>query len=258
VRTKGIEALNMLADAYEQCQRCPALCESRSQVVFGTGMWDARIVVVGKAPEADEDGTGIPFNGDAGRLLVDLFAHAWPETEEMADIGTLEDDDSYFDELREYLDRYIFWTNLVLCRAPENGTSRDGTPTFRDPTTAERKECRDRLDRTIYAIDPLLIVGVGKTAASALMGAAVQITQKRGNIYDIAISSPVTGLPVRYPMLTLMDPGFLMKKGDQDLMLKGKGNSYKTKEDIKWALSLLQDHHRAVYRMDFPLESENG
>lgn len=242
--TRGLDALHELADAYAACDRCPALCEERNQVVFGSGAYDARVMVIAEAPGEDEDREGAPFVGESGQLLMDLFAHAWPETKELEDIRALDEDQEYFPELREFLDDYIFWTNVVLCRPPEN----------RDPAPAEKKACRDRLERTIYAIDPLLIVGVGKVASAALLRSAVQITQKRGRIYDISIPSPITGELVRYPMLAILHPAFLLRKGDQDLMSRKKGNSYKTKEDLRWALDLLQNHHQYVFRTDFPLE----
>lgn len=253
--TRGYKALAALAEAYNDCELCDALCESRTQVVFGSGSSRARIVVVSTAPAEEEDREGIPFWGDAGRLLMDLFAHAWPDTEAMSKVRDHDEDDEYFDELREYLDEHIFWTNAILCRPPEIRRSRDGMPVYRDPAPAEKKACRDRLNRTIYAIDPLLVVGVGKIAAGILMGSAVQITQKRGGIYDISVPSPVTGEPVRYPMLALLDPAFLLQRGDQDLISRKRGNCYKTIEDLRWALGLLQVHHKSVFGMDFPGET---
>jgi uracil-DNA glycosylase len=255
--TKGFEALQELAELYSGCTLCPGLTESRSQVVFGAGSSTAPIMIISKAPDSEEDAEGIPFWGEAGRLLMDLLAHAWPETEEMLAIRDLDEDGDYFEELREYLDQYIFWTNTVLCRPPALPTHARDRERTREPSAVEKNACRSRLDRTIYAVDPLLIIGVGKTAASSLMGSTVQITQKRGRIFDISIPSPVTGEPVRYPMLVLVDPGFLLQRGDQDLLGRKKGHCYQALEDLKWALSLLQSHHETVRRTDFPSPPED-
>ena len=146
----GKKALIDLSEAYADCDLCPLLCASRSEVVFGSGAASAPIVVVGEAPGGVEDAEGTAFVGDSGQLLMDLLAKAWPDDEELKQIRKIEEDSHYFRELREYLDRFIFWTNSTLCRPPEG----------RNPTPQELKNCRDRLDRTIYAVDPLLIIAV--------------------------------------------------------------------------------------------------
>lgn len=233
----GREALIDLLDEYRSCSRCSLLTQSRTQVVFGGGNSKAPLLVVGEAPGVAEDATGIPFWGESGRLLMWMLADAWPPgNERLARIradGASQHDDDYFEVLRDFLEDYVFWTNLVLCHPAEN----------RDPQRAEVKECSDRLNRTIYAVDPQLIIATGKIAVNALLkqGREVAITDSKvhGRIFDIWIPSPVTGERVRYPMLALLHPAYLLRKGDLSLVKSKKGETYATIEDLREALRLL-------------------
>jgi len=239
--TCGRKALEDLSDEYDACERCTYLKDSRTQVVFGSGSSTAPIVMIGEAPGALEDEEGAAFLGESGQLLMDMLRKAWPEDDELNNLSQIQEDSLFFMKLRDYLDRYIFWTNAVLCRPEENRT----------PTTAEVKECLDRLHRTIYAVDPLLIIAAGKTAATALLGKAVAITDKRGTIYDISIPSPVTGTPVRYPMLVILLPSYLLREGDQKLVKSKKGKTYQTICDLKNGLHLVDNLHRNAYGRSF-------
>lgn len=172
---------------------------------------------------------------------MDLFAKAWPKDDQMAEIRKIGEDGPYFRELREYLDQFVFWTNAAICRPPEN----------RNPTSQELKNCRERLERTIYAVDPILIIAAGKIPASMLLGKSVQITEKHGTIYDVEISSPVTGDPVRYPMLAVLHPAFLLRQGDQNLVKRKKGVTYETIQDLRDGLRLIEMLHRESYGRSF-------
>lgn len=247
----GLEALQHLQGEYEDCDKCPLLCKSRSGPVFGTGSATAPIMIIGDAPGEDEDACGVPFAGPAGRRLMDLLRMAWPPTEETAALDALWDQwgdtDKYWDALRDYFDEHVFWTNLVLCRP----TDSDGDP--RSPAPIEIKNCRDRLLRTIYAVDPLLIIAVGKAPASALVGKVIQIVKQRGEVFDVKIPSPVTGDPVRYPCQAILSPGFLMQRGDAGLLDLGQGGTYETLEDLKWAITtMLAPQYRDAYGTEFP------
>jgi len=245
----GIEEVLRLSEQYRDCQLCPALVKSRTQVVFGGGSASAPIFVLGEAPGADEDEAGVPFWGRSGRLLMDMLIRVWPETERAAEILAMEPDQSlddqdapYFEALRDYLDDYVFWANIVCCRPEEN----------RNPGNSEVKACRDRLNRTIYAVDPLLILAMGKIAISTLLGKVVPVSSKRGTIYDVAVPSPVTGHPVRYPAMALLHPSFLLRKGDQALVPEHQGETHKTVEDLRCAIHLLDAEYRSLYDSPFP------
>lgn len=232
----GFSALRALNDEYKKCSRCPRLCASRTQPVFGTGSVTADIVYVGGAPAAEEDVEGLPFVGPAGRLLLQLFEKVWPTDDEIDAIRQVDDNDAYFDMLSDYMMRRIFLTNAVLCR-PEDD---------RVPSATELKECRDRLHQTIYAIDPILIIAGGKTAASHLVGKNVNILEKRGELMDITITSPSTDREVRYAMLPVLDCGFLLRKGDSALVKEKKGHTFDTLGDFRYALEIVDTHRKMV------------
>lgn len=239
----GRRALVELSEQYQDCDRCSLLCKSRRQVVFGSGSSSAPIVVVGEAPGDTEDKEGVPFVGDSGKLLMDLLAKAWPDDDTLSEIRKISEDVTYFAELREYLDEYIFWTNTVLCHPADNRT----------PSTAETKACLGRLHRTIYAVDPTLVIGVGKVPVSLLVGKSLAITDKKvhGTIYDVAVPSPISGQPVRYPMLAILHPSFLLREGDQNLVKLKRGYTYETLIDLRRGLELLEGLHIDAYGRSF-------
>lgn len=239
----GYPGLEELIDAYEHCEKCPVLCESRNNVVFGSGSSKADIMIIAEGPASVEDEVGIPLVGPSGRLLMNLLLEVWPEDPELEKIKDIEDDEVYFDKLRNFLDDHIFWTNLVMCRPPES----------RNPTTAEVKACKDRLQKTIYAVDPMLILAFGKLAASAMVGKTIGITARRGDIFDCTIPSPVTGDPIRYPVMALLHPSFLLRKGDQQLAItKKKGSTWDTLEDLRNALNLVNTNYNNLFGTEFP------
>lgn len=256
MRTYGIGALEDLYDEYQSCSRCPALCESRTNVVFGGGSVSAPIMVIGEAPGAEEDMLERTFTGPSGRLLMELLKEAWPADPRMEEISNIPPDDgpddahTYFAQLRDYLDNYIFWCNAVCCRPVDH----DGKN--RPPTHAEMKNCSDRLERTIYAVDPLIILALGKPAVSALMGRSAKIMEKRGSLLDVHIKSPVSDDTIRYPALALLHPSFLLRKGDKNLVPKKTGTTYATLVDLQWAFRLLDAQYQDLYNLPFPLTPE--
>lgn len=227
----GRRAVRLLYDEYQDCQKCPLLCGSRTQVVFGSGSVSADIMIVGEVPGADEDSSGVPFAGRSGQLLLQMLDMVWGDTEETLAARALEDNEEYFRQIRDVVEEKVFFTNVVLCRPHE-----------RSPSVEEIKNCRERLQRTIYAVDPKLIIATGKIAASAVLGKKVSIMNRRGDIFDIRIPSPVTGRTVRYPMLAILSPSFLLRRGDQSLVSKKSGDTYKTMGDLRYGLSLLKNY----------------
>src|SRR3712207_2734582 len=97
------------------CVRCPQLAATRQSVVFGAGNADADLMFVGEAPGANEDRQGLPFVGQAGKLLDQL----------LAEVGLARDD--------------VFIMNVLRCRPPGN----------RDPHPAEVDNCQSWLFRTL-------------------------------------------------------------------------------------------------------------
>jgi len=248
----GFDEVCRLAEEYENCDRCPKLIESRSQVVFGSGSARADLMLFGEASGAVEDELGVPFIGDSGVLLMNMLQLAWPENEEMLEFREIpesEDDDSkYFEELRDYFDQFVFWANIICCHPEKN----------RAPGRDEIKACRDRLERLVYAVDPMLVVALGKVAISAVLGKQVGIIDSRGKIFEMKITSPVTQRKIRYPVLAVLHPSYLLRKGDQRLMeRKGEGETYNTVEDLRYGISLLNKHYQNLWGTSFPDKPED-
>ena len=130
------------------CQSC-GLREKRTQVVFGVGRQDARLMVIGEAPGADEDQQGEPFVGRAGQLLNAMLAA----------IG--------FDRDQVYI------ANIVKCRPPGN----------RDPHAEEAAACRGYLERQIALVQPKLILAVGRISAQNLLGSDQAVGRLRGTVH---------------------------------------------------------------------------
>ena len=130
------------------CTRC-RLHEGRHSVVFGEGAADAEVVVVGEAPGAEEDRTGRPFVGPAGKLLDRLLASAG------------------FPRERVYI------CNVLKCRPPGN----------RDPQPDEIASCVPFLERQIERIAPRALLAVGSFAAQTLLGEAHSIGTLRGRVH---------------------------------------------------------------------------
>ncbi|MFT4947770.1 MAG: uracil-DNA glycosylase family 4 [Natronomonas sp.] len=156
-----------------ECRRCPALVESRSRIVNGVGPTDADLLFVGEAPGANEDDQGEPFVGRSGDVL----------DEGLRDVGLARRD--------------IRITNCVRCRPPEN----------RDPTTDERANCRGYLDREIAAVDPELVVTLGKVPAELLLDRSVAVTAEAGDIDELVVDGTARKVLVCvHPAATLYDP----------------------------------------------------
>ena len=135
------------------CTRCPALVESRSQIVNGTGPADADLVFVGEAPGEQEDQQGEPFVGRSGGILDEVLAENGIERTQ------------------------VRITNCVRCRPPEN----------RDPQVEELENCRGYLDAELVEIDPDAIVTLGKVPSEHLLGRSVAVTAEAGSTEAITV-----------------------------------------------------------------------
>ena len=133
------------------CQKC-ALADTRTHVVFGVGRTDAEVLFIGEGPGENEDLTGEPFVGRAGRLLDDMLSL----------IG---------------LDRNknIYIGNIVKCRPPKN----------RDPLNTEQEACIGWLYRQIELLDPKLIVCLGRISAMQFIKPDFKISREHGQWFDV-------------------------------------------------------------------------
>ncbi len=148
------QALEAIADEIRVCTRC-RLHEGRSRAVPGEGNPDTEVVFVGEGPGFNEDREGRPFVGRAGGLLVRL----------LASIGWRRED--------------VFITNVVKCRPPDN----------RDPQPDEMAACAPYLRRQLEALDPAVVVTLGRYSMATFMPGA-RIGQVHGTTRPI---DPETG-----------------------------------------------------------------
>lgn len=132
-------------NACEGCQGCP-LGRTRTNLVFGTGNPDARLMFVGEAPGEREDATGIPFVGAAGQLF-DRYLYA---------VGIPRED--------------VYIANILKCRPPHN----------RDPLPEEEDVCIRHLRKQVKIIAPKLIVCLGRISAMRLIKPDFRITREHG------------------------------------------------------------------------------
>ena len=139
-----------LEDDIRACRAC-VLCERRKQAVPGVGDRQARWMLVGEGPGAEEDQRGEPFVGQAGRLLDNMLAA----------LG-----------LDRTKDVYI--ANAVKCRPPHNRT----------PERVELAACLPYLDRQIALVQPRLLVALGRPAAQALLDRELAISAARGKRFE--------------------------------------------------------------------------
>jgi DNA polymerase len=138
----------------EECNCCN-LCDlgkTRNNIVFSDGSSEAKILLIGEAPGAEEDATGIPFVGRAGKLLTKII------------------EDCNFSRKNDF---YI--CNTVKCRPPEN----------RVPTDEEKQACEKYLLSQIKAVNPKVIVLCGATSAKSFLGKKIKISQIRGQWYKL-------------------------------------------------------------------------
>jgi uracil-DNA glycosylase len=170
-----LETLDGYATATADCTRC-RLAQGRTQVVFGSGNPHADLMFVGEAPGFHEDKQGVPFVGQAGKLLERLLAGV---------------------ELRRE-DVYI--ANVLKCRPPGN----------RDPQSDEIEACEPHLFRQIELIEPKVIATLGNFATKLLSGRPLGITRVHGQEQALTIAGrSVVLYPIYHPAAALYTPAML-------------------------------------------------
>lgn len=144
------EQWNALKETVLGCHGCK-LCETRSNVVFGTGCETAPVMFIGEGPGENEDLQGEPFVGRGGQMLDKLLLHV---------------------DLSRKSNVYI--TNMVKCRPPKN----------RDPEKDEIDACIGYLRQQVRLLRPKIIVCLGRVAACALMDPNFKVTRQHGEFFD--------------------------------------------------------------------------
>jgi len=164
----GKESLAEIASDLGDCRRCK-LCESRRSIVFGQGSANARLVLVGEGPGAEEDRQGVPFVGAAGQLLTKII---------QAIKMTRED---------------VYICNIIKCRPPGN----------RNPQPDEIAACAPFLKRQLKSIAPEYICALGSFAARTLLETDTPVSRLRGRLHDYM---GIKLLPTYHPAFLLRNP----------------------------------------------------
>ena len=163
------ELLAAYKDETLGCTRCP-LAATRTQVVFGSGDPDAELLFVGEAPGFHEDQQGVPFVGQAGKLLETL----------LNGIGLTRTD--------------VYIANVLKCRPPGN----------RDPQPDEIEACESHLFHQIELIRPTLVATLGNFATKLLSGKPTGITRVHGMPQQVTLGgNAVTLYPLYHPAAAL-------------------------------------------------------
>jgi DNA polymerase len=163
------DALIGIKEDIGDCTRCPLAYAGRRTIVFGDGDANARLMFVGEGPGADEDTSGIPFVGKAGQLLNNMIQAMGLKREQ------------------------VYIANIVKCRPPANRT----------PEPVEANTCDQFLLQQIDVVQPHVIVALGSTAATYLLGVKQSLSTLRGKWHNCRGAK----LAVTYhPAFLLRDP----------------------------------------------------
>jgi len=162
-----LKTLEEVQNVCNNCYKCD-LSKTRKNVVFGEGVFSSKIMLIGEGPGQNEDETGKPFVGKAGRFLDKIL--------ESQDISR---------------EKNIYICNIVKCRPPEN----------RVPTNEEMTACKVYLDAQIQLMRPKIIILCGSTAVKAMLGIKSGITKIRGQWFEGSFGAKI--MPVLHPSYLL-------------------------------------------------------
>ncbi len=152
-----------------QCRKC-ALADTRTNVVFGEGVKDAEVLCIGEGPGEQEDLTGRPFVGRAGKLLDDML--------EIIDLSR---------------EKNVYIGNMVKCRPPQN----------RDPLNIEQEACEGWLTAQIELMKPKIIICLGRIAAMKYIKEDFKITKEHGQWFE---KDGILRIALFHPAALLRDP----------------------------------------------------
>lgn len=178
--------LSRLREASRSCRGCD-LYQDATQTVFGAGPKQAKVLMLGEQPGDREDREGEPFVGPAGRLLDRALIEAGIDRDQ------------------------VYVTNAVKhfkFTRPERGKQR----IHKKPSRGEIVACRPWLIAELHAVRPQLVVLMGATAASALMGPSFKVTQHRGTLVEAP--EEFGGRPEQ--VLATVHPSSVLRAPDRD------------------------------------------
>ncbi len=164
------QRLNQIKEQCAECQKC-ALGKTRTNSVFSDGVPNHKLMLIGEAPGFNEDQTGLPFVGRAGKLL-----------------------DQILESVGLSRQKNVYICNTLKCRPPDN----------RDPLPAEKEACRPYLDAQIETLKPRLIILCGKVALTSFLTDAKSISRIRGQWFDGPFGAKM--MPIFHPSYLLRNP----------------------------------------------------
>lgn len=171
--TTGVDVTNELDKYYQEicnCLACP-LGKTRNKFVFGVGNPNAKVMLVGEGPGADEDEQGIPFVGRAGQLLTKIL------------------------EAINFKREDVYIANIVKCRPPGNRT----------PNPIEIETCIPYLHNQIEIIKPKMILCLGTTAAVSLLKRKESLGTLRGKVHQVG---EIKAVVTYHPAALLRNPNW--------------------------------------------------
>jgi len=161
------KTLQEIKNVCNYCYKCD-LSKTRKNIVFGKGVFSSKIMLIGEAPGQQEDETGKPFVGKAGKFLDELL-----ESQDLSG------------------EKNIYICNILKCRPPEN----------RVPKNEEIAACKGYLDAQIQLIRPKIIILCGSTAVKTILKTKTGITKIRGQWFEGPFGSKIT--PLLHPSYLL-------------------------------------------------------
>lgn len=172
--------LTALGKAARDCKACD-LWRTGTQTVFGAGSRTATVVLVGEQPGDQEDLSGAPFVGPAGRLLDEALEEAG-------------------------IDRARTWVTNVVKHFKWEPAERGERRLHKKPSDSEIRACRPWLDAEVQALSPRVVVCLGATAAQAVLGKSFRVTRDRGRPHRTDDEGP-TVIATIHPSSVLRAPG---------------------------------------------------
>lgn len=166
---KNYSSLKKLNSECVECTSCN-LSKTRKNVVVGKGNESAQVLIIGEGPGEQEDITGLPFVGRAGKMLDTALSSV--------DINPLED---------------CYITNIVKCRPPNN----------RKPSAAESEACMPWLNEQVNLLKPKIIILAGSTAVQSFLGINEPISKIRGQWIE---KDNIKYMPIFHPSYLLRNP----------------------------------------------------
>ena len=167
-----MDNLSSLKELSKECIECVScsLSKTRTNVVVGKGNEKANLVIIGEGPGEQEDKSGLPFVGRAGKMLDTALA--------AVNVDPLED---------------CYITNIVKCRPPNN----------RKPSASESDACMPWLNKQIELLSPKIIVLAGSTATESFLGVKEPISKIRGKWIE---KDNIKYMPIFHPSYLLRNP----------------------------------------------------